>query len=50
MDTWILLRNAPPGERGGRHLTILKSRGMAHSSVSRPFDLTNRGAVAEVEP
>ena len=50
LDTWILLRNAPPGERGGRHLTILKSRGMAHSSVSRPFDLTNRGAVAEVEP
>jgi len=50
MDTWILLRNAPPGERGGRHLTILKSRGMAHSSVSRPFDLTNHGAVAEVEP
>lgn len=50
MDTWILLRNAPPGERGGRHLTILKSRGMAHSSVSRPFDLTNRGAVAGVEP
>ena len=50
MDTWILLRNAPPGERGGRHLTILKSRGMAHSSVSRPFDLTSRGAVAEVEP
>ncbi len=32
MDTWILLRNSPPGERGVRHLSILKSRGMAHSS------------------
>jgi circadian clock protein KaiC len=49
MDTWILLRNAPPGEAGGRHLTILKSRGMAHSSASRPFDLSSRGAVVEVE-
>ena len=42
MDTWILLRNAPPGEQGGRHLTILKSRGMSHSAASRAFDLTDR--------
>lgn len=45
IDTWILLRNAPPGERGGRHLSILKSRGMAHSSERRAFELTDRGAV-----
>jgi circadian clock protein KaiC len=50
MDTWILLRNAPPGEQGGRHLTILKSRGMSHSAAARAFDLTNRGAVALEQP
>jgi len=48
MDTWILLRNAPPGEQGGRHLSILKSRGMAHSAANRAFDLTDRGAVPRV--
>jgi len=49
MDTWILLRNAAPGEPGGRHLAILKSRGMSHSSASRAFDLTNRGAIARAD-
>jgi hypothetical protein len=49
MDTWILLRNSPPGEHGGRHLSILKSRGMAHSSEARAFQLTNNGAVADGE-
>jgi len=43
IDTWILLRNAPPGEQGGRHLSILKSRGMAHSSDRRSFELTDSG-------
>jgi circadian clock protein KaiC len=47
MDTWMLLRNAPPGEHGGRHLSILKSRGMPHSADVRAFELTNDGAVAE---
>ena len=45
IDTWILLRNAPPGEQGGRHLSILKSRGMAHSSERRRFELTDDGPV-----
>ena len=45
IDTWILLRNAPPGERGGRHLAILKSRGMRHSSERRSFELTDRGPI-----
>jgi circadian clock protein KaiC len=48
MDTWILLRNAPPGDMGGRHLSILKSRGMAHSAANRAFELTSHGAVARV--
>ena len=41
IDTWILLRNSPPGEHGGRHLSILKSRGMPHSSERRSFELTD---------
>ena len=45
IDTWILLRNSPPGEQGGRHLSILKSRGMAHSSERRSFELTDDGPV-----
>jgi circadian clock protein KaiC len=45
IDTWILLRNSPPGEQGGRHLSILKSRGMAHSSERRAFELTDGGPV-----
>jgi circadian clock protein KaiC len=45
IDTWILLRNSPPGEHGGRHLSILKSRGMPHSSERRSFELTERGPV-----
>jgi circadian clock protein KaiC len=45
IDTWIMLRNSPPGEHGGRHLSILKSRGMAHSSERRSFALTDRGPV-----
>jgi circadian clock protein KaiC len=45
IDTWILLRNAPPGDQGGRHLSILKSRGMWHSSEQRSFTLTDRGPV-----
>jgi circadian clock protein KaiC len=43
IDTWILLRNAPPGEGGGRQLSILKSRGMAHSNERRGFVLTDDG-------
>ena len=45
MDTWIMLRNSPPGQDGGRHLSVLKSRGMPHSAEVREFELTDRGAV-----
>ncbi len=47
IDTWILLRNSPPGEQGGRHLSILKSRGMSHSSERRSFELTDSGVVVQ---
>ena len=50
IDTWILLRNTPPGERGGRHLSVLKSRGMPHSSERRSFELTDRGPIVSVAP
>ena len=50
IDTWILLRNAPPGEDGGRHLSILKSRGMAHSDARRSFVLTGDGPRATNDP
>ena len=49
MDSWILLRNSPPGAQGGRHLAILKSRGMPHSSEVRAFRLTGHGAIADGE-
>jgi circadian clock protein KaiC len=45
IDTWIVLRNAPPGEGGGRHLSVVKSRGMPHSSERRTFELSDRGPI-----
>jgi circadian clock protein KaiC len=45
IDTWVLLRNSPPGENGGRLLSILKSRGMPHSSDRRTFELSNHGPI-----
>jgi circadian clock protein KaiC len=50
IDTWILLRNAPPGEQGGRRLSILKSRGMSHSSERKSFQLTDDGVVLVPPP
>src|SRR5205085_11437412 len=45
IDTWILLRNSPAGENGGRLLSILKSRGMPHSSERRQFELSDDGPI-----
>jgi circadian clock protein KaiC len=50
IDTWILLRNAPPGEQGGRYLSVIKSRGMSHSSERRSFELTGHGPVVLPAP
>jgi len=43
MDTWLVLRNLET--EGDRHrlVHILKSRGMAHSSQVRGFELTSKG-------
>ena len=46
MDTWLMLSNTPPGEDGGRHLSVLKSRGMPHSADTQHFELTDNGVMA----
>jgi len=43
MDTWLLLRNAEADGDRKRLVHILKSRGMAHSSQVRSFELTSKG-------
>ena len=43
MDTWLLLSSPFSGSAAERQLTILKSRGMAHSTMTRTFTMTDRG-------
>jgi len=43
IDTWLLLRDIEIGGERNRGLTILKSRGMAHSNQIREFLLTDHG-------
>jgi circadian clock protein KaiC len=43
MDTWIVLRDVQLGRRRKRILTVLKSRGMAHSNEIREFHLDEDG-------
>jgi circadian clock protein KaiC len=43
IDTWILLRDIDSGGERNRCLSILKSRGMAHSNQIREFLLTDHG-------
>jgi circadian clock protein KaiC len=43
IDTWLLLRNFDSGGERNRGLSILKSRGMAHSNQTREFLLTDHG-------
>jgi len=45
IDTWLLLRATETGGERNRSLSILKSRGMAHSNQTREFLITNRGVV-----
>lgn len=47
VDTWLLLRNAERSAGRVRTLAIVKSRGMAHSSVTHPFSITSRGVHLE---
>ncbi len=42
-DTWLILQNLETGGERNRGITILKSRGMAHSNQVREFQLTSKG-------
>ena len=42
-DTWLILQNLETGGERNRAITILKSRGMAHSNQVREFLLTSKG-------
>jgi len=44
IDTWLLLQNIDVGHERLRGLSIMKSRGMAHSNQVREFRLTDHGA------
>jgi circadian clock protein KaiC len=43
MDTWIILRMVEAANESRRTLSILKSRGMAHSHQTREFRFNSRG-------
>lgn len=43
IDTWILLQDIPSNGERNRGLSVLKSRGMAHSNQIREFVLTSAG-------
>ncbi len=43
MDTWVVVRMVETANERRRHLSILKSRGMAHSSRVRELVLSRRG-------
>jgi circadian clock protein KaiC len=43
MDTWLLLQDVESGAERNRVLQLLKSRGMAHSSQTREFLITDEG-------
>jgi circadian clock protein KaiC len=45
IDTWLVLLAIEIGGERNRALSILKSRGMAHSNQTREFLITNQGVV-----
>jgi circadian clock protein KaiC len=45
VDTWLLLRNLETNAARVRTLSVIKSRGMPHSSATQEFAITNRGIV-----
>jgi circadian clock protein KaiC len=47
MDTWIVLKNIEGQGERNRGLTIVKSRGMAHSNQFCPFRLSDKGFFIE---
>ncbi|MCD1295353.1 KaiC 1 [Methanocella sp. CWC-04] len=49
IDTWILLRNFEYNGERNRGITVLKSRGMAHSNQIREFVMTD-GGIELIDP
>ena len=47
MDTWIVLKNIEGEGERNRGLTIVKSRGMAHSNQFKRFKLSDHGLMLE---
>ena len=47
MDTWIVLKDIEGQGERNRGLTIVKSRGMAHSNQFRRFKLSDKGLMLE---
>ena len=47
MDTWIVLKDIEDQGERNRGLTIVKSRGMAHSNQFRGFKLSDKGLILE---
>jgi circadian clock protein KaiC len=47
MDTWIVLKNTEDQGERTRGLTIVKSRGMAHSNQLNRFKLSDKGLMLE---
>lgn len=47
MDTWILLESVRAKNRRERQMSIVKSRGMAHSDQVHRFTITDHGIVIE---
>jgi circadian clock protein KaiC len=45
VDTWLLLRNLETNAARVRTLSVIKSRGMPHSSATQEFAITHRGIV-----
>ena len=45
VDTWLLLRNVEVDAERVRTFSVVKSRGMAHSSATHRFTITNNGVV-----
>ena len=43
IDTWVMLRNFEYNGERSRGLTVLKSRGMAHSNQIREFVISDKG-------
>jgi circadian clock protein KaiC len=43
VDTWLVLKSLDAGSERNRGLSVVKSRGMAHSNQMREFRLTSRG-------